>query len=68
MPGQHRSAGPPVRMMPMALYVAGLAFTVVLVAGLVLLGIRWFTAPRPAPATQGIFGCDDLYRSQHINQ
>jgi hypothetical protein len=51
MPGQHRSAGRPVRMVPMALFVAGLAFTIVFAAGLVLLGVRWATAPRPAPTT-----------------
>jgi hypothetical protein len=38
-------------MMPMAVYVAALAFTVVLAAGLVLLGFRWVTEPRPALAT-----------------
>jgi hypothetical protein len=51
MSGRHRSAGQRLRTMPMALYVGGLAFTVVFAAGLVLLGVRWFTAPRPAPAT-----------------
>jgi hypothetical protein len=51
MSRRHRSTGQPLRMMPMAVYIAGLAFTVVLTAGLVLLGVRWVTAPQPAPAT-----------------
>src|SRR4051794_13845169 len=51
MSRRHRSADQPLRVMPMALYIAGLAFTVVLAAGLVLLGFRWVTAPAPAPGT-----------------
>ena len=51
MSRRHRSADQPLRMLPMALYIAGLAFTVVLAAGLVLLGFRWVGAPAAAPGT-----------------